>query len=434
MTHRALVTRLVRDLAQELARADTDTFGALIARDEPPQAFTRRPWAGKRVSAVQAAGLLGLTVRTFTDYGQRGKKARSEGRESPADMPASGDDGLWPIGDLALWLAIRRSYLLAYPRWPASSLYEEQVREAIAAKVSTRELAAQIGVSPARARALMKELGAPGRARVPDSDLIPLVNAFLAATEGRRARVSDVIAILREHGHPVSKPRAGRLITACGGTAITPADADTAEGHVRAATLARAAGCSPQRITAAVAEQRLTPASRDRHGAAFDLKWVKPGTGHLKAPADSWWQPVATGPDGKILPPAGGVLPPAWGFAAAVGWLRRDLAQASPQERESWLAATPEGTPPTFGRHGWMWIPLPVGEAAALAHTTENAVMRSGTFPDPSGEDDDGEPAWTAGQVALWMASLRSSSNETCLTLRRNHDRTRTPGSHRRTD
>jgi len=45
---------------------------------------------------------------------------------------------------------------------------------------------------------------------------------------------------------------------------------------------------------------------------------------------------------------------------------------------------------------------------AALAHSTETAVMRSEAFPDPSGEDDDGEPTWTAGQVALWLAAQRS--------------------------
>jgi len=417
---RAQVTRLVSRLVTELTEADTDTFGALISRppEQAPQAFARLPWVSERVTRAQAAELIGYTSATLAAHAQRGRKAREENRESATDMPAPAADGTWSAGELALWVAIRRSRLAKGPRWPSHAMHEEQARVAANEGLSARQLAQRLGVSGEKARILLREAGAPGRP--PDSALIPLVRAYLATSPGghpslrpgprpRRARATDVMAMLKKHGYGIARPRAVRLITTCGGTAITPAGADTEQGHVRAATLARAAGCSPQRITAAVAEQRLTPASTDRWGPAYDLKWVKPGKGHLKAPTDSWWQPIVTGPDGKVLPPDGCVLPPAWGFAAAVGWLRRDLAEASAGEREGWLAATPDGTPPTFGRHGWMHIPLAIGEVAALAHSTETAVMRSETFPDPSGEDGDGEPTWTAGQVALWMASLRSS-------------------------
>ena len=406
---RAQVTRLVARLVAELTEADTDTFGALISRppEQVPQAFAHLPWVSERVTRAQAASLLGHTPATIARYAQLGKTAAQENRDTATDMPAPGADGTWSAGELALWVAVRRSGLLASPRWPSYTAHQEQALLAAAQGLSTRRFARRLGVSQEKARILLREAGAPGR--VADSTLIPIVRGWLATTSGRRARAADVMAMLKkQHGYGIAKPRAVRLITACGGTEITPADADTKQGHVRAAALARAAGCSPQRITAAVAEQRLTPASHDRWGPAYDLKWVKPGKGHLKAPTDSWWQPVVTGPDGKVLPPAGCVLPPAWGFAAAVGWLRRDLAEASPEEREGWLAATPSGTPPTFGRHAWMHIPLAIGEVAALAHSTETAVMRSEAFPDPSGEDDDGEPTWTAGQVALWLAAQRA--------------------------
>ena len=407
---RAQVTRLVSRLVTELAEASTDTFGALISRppEQAPQAFAHLPWVSERVTRAQAAQLLGYTPATIARYAQLGESARQENRDTATDMPAPGPDGTWAVGELALWVAVRRSGLLAAPRWPSPAACEEEARQAAAEGLSARQLAQQIGVGQEKARRLLRAAGQPGR--VPDEVLTPLVRAYLATRTGKRARAGEVMAMLRKRGHGIAKPRAVRLITACGGTEITPADADTKQGHVRAAALARSARCSPQRITAAVTEQRLTPASTDRWGPAYDLKWVKPGTGHLKAPTDSWWQPVVTGPDGKVLLSGGCVLPPAWGFAAAVGWLRRDLAEASQGEREGWLAATPSGTPPTFGRHAWMHIPLAIGEVAALAHSTENAVMRSEAFPDPSGEDDDGEPTWTAGQVALWLAVQRSSS------------------------
>lgn len=283
-------------LTAALEAAGSTGWAALLEPGAEPDALTGCRWLDERASVPEVATLTGLAQTTIAEEWRRGRLYARSGMTAPGDFPLCGEDWRWPVREILTWQALHASRVLrrALHRWPARETYHQAARDAHDRGLSARAWAQESGGTVGRmlATQIYQDLGFTPPAPT-DKDLMPIVRKLRGG--GSAVRPADVVKAARAAGWAIDAPRATRLLTAAGGPilgAVTPdvtagcggLRGKECAGLIRAATAARAGGCTPQAITAAVASGRLTPWARDRWGLLFDLCRMKPGPS--RAPVD----------------------------------------------------------------------------------------------------------------------------------------------------
>lgn len=275
---------LVAGLRAEMRGGDRDALLAAWTarpRRRRPVAFTARPWAARRLTLDQAAEATGLAPKSLHDYTGHARRARERGEDDSRTMPAPYRDGTWEAGALAVWIASRRGGKGNRPRyWPSR---EERLAAARVileredGRVSSRALAAELGVSLPLAQELVREVrGSPGERIYPgsgsDEDVAEFTSGFLAA-HGRTPSPADLREALARAGLPADDGRVARILAGARAELVppdapgegddpeeyAPAEPSRADEMLTISELGRAYGVSYWVIRAAMKRGDLTP-------------------------------------------------------------------------------------------------------------------------------------------------------------------------------
>lgn len=203
-------------------------FAELVAQWRTAGRAPRRRWMQQRVTLHEAADLTGLAYNTLRVYRRQGQ------------LPAGHPDGGWQIRDLARWRAASRTQNVPPrrqgsgqgTRWPGWDVHLPALQDYVdrvtgqGQPVIITEAAAELGVEKGLARKLLRYTGALPH-RHTDKELIPFLGG-VAAHEGRRLTLVELMGILACNEIKITRPRASRLYLAAGGRLLTMDSAECA--------------------------------------------------------------------------------------------------------------------------------------------------------------------------------------------------------------
>lgn len=289
-----MFAEMVELVRAELTTADPGQRGKLLARPvrrATPAAFSGHAWVSRHaITLDEVAEVTGLAYNSLRRYRAQARQARAEGTETfrhmPDQVPASG----WQWGALVLWRAVVHPGHVQGAakgfrgRWPDHATYLPKLRVLLkehGGQMPTADVAAALGIGRRLATELLHEADALPR-RVSDDEALTFL-AALAAREGRRLTLPEVIAEVDAAGMTMWDKRIRRLYLKAGGRVPAegpgngpdpaPGESLRADGLVSQAQVARWFDVSPAVVYRAVAEGRLTPALEEDGHVYFD--WPK---------------------------------------------------------------------------------------------------------------------------------------------------------------
>jgi hypothetical protein len=219
------------------------------------------PWVRDLVDGPTAARICGYVYeKTWLIYKTRAGSERRDGHHDPRLLPppAEGESkqaARWELGTLAIWQAVRKSRVLTRFAWPSHDQWYPEIHRQMAdphGAHTERDLSAAMGLSRELVSDLLDECGYVARARsVGDDVLVPIARDLIARMPVR-PRPRDLIAACAEAGYKIGDKAAGRVLARAAGDHLLPMEADTLDGLVRPATLARQAGVGVNAIITAM--------------------------------------------------------------------------------------------------------------------------------------------------------------------------------------